>query len=83
MTQARTAPITVEQSMKKLRDSIRNLEKICIQKENDVKARQQDLFGGGVPKVAASNVVHLDMGKIQDKLDKTIAQVEKLLGEEA
>ena len=82
--QAQNAPvITIEDSMNKLRDSLRALEKICIQKENDVKARQQDLFGGAVSKASASNIVQMDMSKIQEKLDRTIAQVEQLLGEEA
>jgi hypothetical protein len=79
---AQNAPVTLEDSMKKLRDSIRTLEKICIQKENDLKARQQDLFGGTAA-ASASNIIQLDMKKIQEKLDSTIAQVEQMLGEEA
>lgn len=86
MSQAQEAPLTVEQSMQKLRESIRQLEKICVQKENDVKARQQDLFGVLAPAKNAqnhNNVVQLDLNKIQKKLDETIEQVENLLGEEA
>lgn len=80
---AQNAPVTLEDSMKKLRESIRVLEKICIKKENDLKVRQQDLFGGASSGAGASNIVQLDMQKIQEKLDSTIAQVEQMLGGEA
>jgi hypothetical protein len=79
---AQNAPVTLEESMKKLRGSIRALEKICIKKENDLKARQQDLFGGAPSAASASNIVQIDMKKIQEKLDSTIAQVEQMIGEE-
>jgi hypothetical protein len=81
MSQPMSAPVTVEDSMKKLREAIRGLEKVCVQKENDVKARQQDLFGGASLKKNNDNVVKLDIGKIQKKLDATISQVETMLGE--
>lgn len=83
MSQVRKTSLTIEESMKKLRQSLQSLEKICVQKENDVKARQQDLFGAPAPAKTPNNVVQLDLGKIQEKLDKTISSVEHLLEEGA
>ncbi|GEM_PF-3283853 len=78
--------VTLEDSLLKLRSSVRALEKVCIKKENDLRARQQDLFQApDAPKdgIEGANVVKLDMSKITQKLDQTIAQVEQLLKDEA
>lgn len=78
------APVSLEESLQKLRLSVRTLDKICIKRENDLKTRQQDLFGGGkATETVESNVVQLDLSKITRKLDQTIAQVETLLQEGA
>jgi hypothetical protein len=75
-----TAP-SLDTSMDRLRNAVRSLEKVCAAKENDLRTRQQDLFGKGGEN-AQSNVVQLNMNKITSKLDDTIAQVEKILREE-
>lgn len=78
------APVSLEESLQKLRNSVRSLDKVCIKRENDLKIRQQDLFGAAKPaEMLESNVVKLDLSKITKKLDQTIAQVENLLQEGA
>lgn len=73
--------MTLDDSMKKLRASVRALEKLCIRKENDIKKRQQDLFVSSVPD-ENNNVIELDVEKITQKIDRTISQVEDLLKDE-
>ena len=65
--------MVLEKSLRRLEDAVKELEKIAIRSENDVKARQIDLFGGSSKNVAADNTL------VAKTLDRTIERIENLL----
>jgi len=75
--------MALQDSLNRIGSSLRELEKICIDRENDVKARQQDLFGAGKSGAAAATAARpFDTGAVMTVLDRTIERIEKMLGKD-
>ncbi len=67
--------MALHESLARIGNSLRELEKICVERENDVKTRQQDLFGGSKPQGKG-----IDTTAITAVVDRTIERIEKMLG---
>ncbi|MCB1537843.1 MAG: hypothetical protein H6865_07220 [Rhodospirillales bacterium] len=63
----------LQDCLDRLTAAVGELEKIAAHADNDVRARQIDLFGGAPRKLAADNTL------VAKTLDRTIERVENLL----
>jgi hypothetical protein len=66
--------MSLENSLRRLTSVVNDLEKIAVERENDVKARQIDLFGAAPRKNPS-----VDNTLMAKTLDRTIERIENLL----